>query len=217
MKSGQILTFSDGLPKLKQFPKPAKVLVTVLILTMATAMIGALGQIVIHDIIPIFFSDTPIAGHPGGTMSTPAHSSQANHSEHGSLGRGDLLSDDTVDTKPAASKQFFQTEQFVWALKWTHIHLFGMNMIFIFMGAIVLFLDLSTRIRTWLIFMPFAGVVLDIASLWLKIYVSPVFFWLHIPGGALFGAIFVFVSLRALSEMWRENGSLGHALSYNNR
>jgi len=78
-----------------------------------------------------------------------------------------------------------------------------MNMIFIFMGAVALFLDLSTRIRTWLIILPFAGVVLDIASVWLKIYVSPAFFWLHIPGGGLFGAIFAFVSFRALSEMWR--------------
>jgi len=203
MKPGQISTFSDGWPKLKQFPKPAKVLVTVVILTMATAMIGALGQIAIHDIMPTFFSDTPIAGHPGSTMSTPARSSQANHSEHGSVGRGDLLAADTVGTDTPASKRFFQTEQFVWALKWTHIHLFGMNMIFIFIGAVALFLDLSSRIRTWLIILPFAGVVLDIASVWLKIYVSPAFFWLHIPVGGLFGAIFLFVSFRALSEMWR--------------
>jgi hypothetical protein len=51
-----------------------------------------------------------------------------------------------------------------------------MNMIFIFMGAVALFLDLSSRIRTWIIILPFAGVVLDIASVWLKIYVSPAFF-----------------------------------------
>ena len=95
------------------------------------------------------------------------------------------------------------SEQFVWLLKWTHIHLFGMNMIFIFTGAITLFLDLGLRTRTWLVALPFAGVFIDIAAMWLKIYVSAVFFWLHIPGGALFGAIFVYVSLRALWEMWR--------------
>jgi hypothetical protein len=203
MKPGNISDFSGRWPKLNQLPLPAKALVTAIVLTMAAAMTGALGQIAIHDIMPTFFSDTPIAGHPGSTMSTHAHSSQANHSEHGSVGHGDLLMEDTVGKDTAASQQFFQTEQFVWTLKWTHIHLFGMSMIFIFMGAVTLLLDLSTRIRTWLIILPFAGVVVDIASLWLKIYVSPAFFWLHIPGGGLFGAIFAFVSLRALSEMWR--------------
>ncbi len=33
-------------------------------------------------------------------------------------------------------------EQFIWTLKWSYIHLFGINLIFIFMGAIAVFLDL---------------------------------------------------------------------------
>lgn len=41
-------------------------------------------------------------------------------------------------------------------------------MIFIFMGAITLFLNLSARIRTWLIVLPFMGVIIDIATMWLK-------------------------------------------------
>jgi hypothetical protein len=44
--------------------------------------------------------------------------------------------------------------------------------------------------------------MIDIASMWLKGFISHHFFWLHIPGGVLFGAIFGFVSLRALGEMW---------------
>ena len=43
-------------PTLRQFPLPAKVLVTATMLTMAVGMLGALGQIVIHDIIPKFAS-----------------------------------------------------------------------------------------------------------------------------------------------------------------
>ena len=38
--------------------------------------------------------------------------------------------------------------------------------------------------------------------MWLKAYVSPAFFWLHVPGGGLFAAVFGYVSLRALREMW---------------
>lgn len=78
-----------------------------------------------------------------------------------------------------------------------------MSTIFIFLGAITLFLDLSLKARTWLIVLPFLGVLIDISGVWLKGYISPVFFWLHIPGGGLFGTIFLILSLRALWEMWR--------------
>ena len=100
-------------------------------------------------------------------------------------------------------------DQFIWTLRWTHIHLFGMSMIFILLGAVSVFLDLSSRTKGWLIALPFAGVVVDIAAMWLKAFVSPVFFWLHIPGGGLFAGIFVFVFFRAMGEMWgaRDNRS----------
>ena len=70
------------------------------------------------------------------------------------------------------------------------------------MGAITLFLDLGIRVRSWLIILPFVGVFIDILAMWLKIYISPVFFWLHIPGGGLFGVVFGIVTFRALLEMW---------------
>jgi hypothetical protein len=38
--------------------------------------------------------------------------------------------------------------------------------------------------------------------MWLKGYVSEYFFWLHLPGGGLFTAIFIYVFFRALTEMW---------------
>ena len=80
--------------------------------------------------------------------------------------------------------------------------MFGMSMIFIFMGAVAIFLDVSSAGRTWLVVLPFAGVLIDIAAMWLKAYLTPLFFWLHIPGGGLFGLVFMIVSLRALREMW---------------
>ena len=49
-------------PTLAQLPMPAKALVSIVILTMAIAMAGALGQIIVHDIIPTFFSGQP-SGH----------------------------------------------------------------------------------------------------------------------------------------------------------
>ena len=77
-----------------------------------------------------------------------------------------------------------------------------MSGIFILMGAVVVFLDIGTAVRAWLIALPFLGIWIDIASMWLKGFISPAFFWLHIPGGGLFGAIFVYVLIRGLYEMW---------------
>lgn len=185
---------------LTTMPTPAKALASCVIVTLAIAMFGALGQIVVHDIIPTFFSqEAPgeathdAGGHRQG-MGEPANPPSSGE-------RGDLFSDLTVKKEPAA-ESFYKGEQFVWLLKWTHIHLFGMSMIFIFLGVITFMLDVGSRFRTWLIVLPFMGVLIDILAMWLKGFVSPVFFWLHIPGGGAFGLVFVYVSIRALWEMW---------------
>lgn len=36
----------------------------------------------------------------------------------------------------------------------------------------------------------------------LKLFVDPVFFWLHIPGGALFGTVFAANAVLMLLQMW---------------
>lgn len=196
MNSTEVVRNGDGWPKLAHFPLPAKALVTMVILTMAIAMLGALGQIIVHDIIPTFFAAEETADYSvSGTESTSVPKAGESIAE-----RGDLFS--SAPLEETEDQPFYQKEQFVWTLKWTHIHLFGMSMIFIFVGAITLLLDLTAERRTWLIVLPFAGVLVDIAGVWLKGYISPAFFWLHIPGGVLFGTIFLFVSLRALWEMW---------------
>ncbi len=181
-------------------PTSAKALATCIIAVLSIGMLGALGQIVVHDIIPTFFSqagndDTasqPSDRHAGMDHSAPATSGPD---------RGDLFADlSTVEKKTV--KPFYQQEQFVWTLKWTHIHLFGMSMIFIFVGAITIWLDVGSALRTWLVVLPFIGVLVDILAMWLKAFVSPAFFWLHVPGGGLFAGIFAYVSLRAIWEMW---------------
>lgn len=186
-------------PTLAQLPAPAKALVSVVILTMAIAIVGALGQIIVHDIIPTFFS-----GQQSGDRDYSETSEQRTSKESDSAAsdRGDLFADESVQAETPEKQPLYQTEQFVWTLKWTHIHLFGMNMIFIFMGAITIFLNISVRARTWLVIIPFVGVLIDIAAMWLKGYFSPAFFWLHIPGGGLFAIAFIIVSARAFWEMF---------------
>jgi len=189
-------------PTLAQFPVPAKALISSIILTMMLAMLGALGQIVIHDIIPTFFVESETTDHAGMSMEGMSDS-ESDADQTSSSGRGDLFADEApVPEETARSLAFYKSEQFVWTLKWTHIHIFGMNMIFIFMGGIAVFLNVRIRWKTLLVVLPFAGILIDISTMWLKGYVSSAFFWLHIPGGGLFGIPFFYVSVRALREMW---------------
>jgi len=179
-------------PTLKQFPLPAKVLVTAVILTLAVGMLGALAQIIIHDIIPTFISsDDPNPKTPELPQAAPKDED-----------RGDLFASLPESSPKKLQEPFYRNEQFIWTLKWTHIHLFGMSTIFILMGVVVVFLDMEAGVRAWLIALPFLGIWIDIASMWLKGFISPAFFWLHIPGGGLFGAIFIFVFFRGIYEMW---------------
>lgn len=46
-------------------------------------------------------------------------------------------------------------------------------------------------------FLPFVGILIDIAAVWLKGYISPAFFWFHIPGGGLFGLELSFYYFRS--------------------
>ncbi|MBW2605112.1 MAG: hypothetical protein JRE28_12490 [Deltaproteobacteria bacterium] len=123
------------------------------------------------------------------------HGTLENHTDL----RGDLFSDFPVDNK---GSPFYQTEEFIFALKFTHIHIFGMSAIFILMGILVIFLDLSQKTRSWLVVLPFIGIIIDPASVYLKLFGDPVFFRRHIPGGALFDIVFPVDGVLILWQMW---------------
>lgn len=175
------------MPRLRDWPLSGKVWVTMIVVMMSLGLIVALGQIVVHDIIPTFQSS-------GKNLSIDHGESEAQ-----TVLRGDLFSDAPAEKKVTP---FYQTDKFIFALKFTHIHVFGMSAIFILMGILVLFLDVSQKIRIWLIVLPFIGVIIDLTSVWLKLFVDPVFFWLHIPGGALFGTVFIVDAVLILWQMW---------------
>ena len=196
------LSRSEWGPRLRDWPLTGKVLVTAIIVMMSIGLCFAVGQIIVHDIIPNFSADSK--------QMVSDHSDMEKKSDmRGDLFKdapGDLFADDSVEEKAVP---FYQTDEFIFALKFTHIHIFGMSAIFILMGMIVLFLDLSTKARVWLIVLPFVGVIIDLASIWLKLFVHPAFFWLHIPGGALFGVVFAIDAVLMLQQMWT-NPSAGN-------
>lgn len=172
---------------LRAWPLTGKVLVTMIIVMMSIGLTVALGQIMVHDIIPTFWAERQSIMTDHTEMKTDSDV------------RGDLFADVPVEKKVTP---FYGTEKFIFALKFTHIHIFGMSAIFILMGILVLFLDVSQRIRIWMIVLPFIGVIIDLASVWLKLFVDPIFFWLHIPGGVLFGTVFVLDAVLILWQMW---------------
>ena len=174
-------------PHLCNWPAVGKVLITMIILMMTLGLVGAVGQIIIHDIIPTF--------QDSGKHLSMNHDESETRSDM----RGDLFSDTPAEKKVAP---FYQTDEFIFALKFTHIHIFGMSAIFILMGILVLFLDVSQKFRIWLIVLPFIGIIIDLASVWLKLFVDPVFFWMHIPGGVLFGVVFAVDTILILWQMW---------------
>lgn len=174
-------------PLLHVWPSTGKVLVTMIIIMMSLGLIGAVCQVIVHDIIPTF--------QDGGKDRMMHYVEAEAHLDM----RGDLFSDTPVEKKVTP---FYQTDAFLFALKFTHIHIFGMSSIFILMGFLVIFLDLSQKARIWLVLLPFIGIIIDLASVWLKLFVDPVFFWLHIPGGALFGVVFAVDATLMLHQMW---------------
>jgi hypothetical protein len=183
-------------------PTPAKALATCIIVSLGIGMIGALGQIIVHDIIPTFKASPT---HAGDTVSDAHNTATKDQviAKRSSVERGDLFAELATSGKKVR-QPFYEREQFVWVLKWSHIHLFGMSMIFILLGFVTIWLDSSLKLRIWLVVLPFIGILVDILAMWLKAFVSPVFFWMHMPGGGLFTIVFGYVSLRAIWEMWIE-------------
>lgn len=199
MESGTIGRHKTPRLTLTNMPAPAKALATCTIIALSVGMLGALGQIIVHDIIPTFYSQSAASEKTGHAGKHNESATQVRPSSEGD--RGDLFADLAIVNKEIR-EPIYQGEQFVWTLKWTHIHIFGMSMIFIFLGAITILLNTGYKFRTWLVVLPFIGVLIDILAMWLKAFVSPAFFWLHVPGGGLFVLVFAYVSMRALREMW---------------
>jgi len=84
----------------------------------------------------------------------------------------------------------------------SHIHLFGIAFIFMFVGFIFSFaVGFSKWVKVVLIFTPFAFLVLDIASWWLT-KMNPAFAWLTIIGGAAYTLASTIMILTSLWQMW---------------
>jgi hypothetical protein len=84
----------------------------------------------------------------------------------------------------------------------SHIHLFGISFIFMFVGSIFSFsTTASSKYKSIAIGMPYLFLIVDILSWWLT-KLSPMFASLVMVAGAGMGASFAFMWIVSLKEMW---------------
>ncbi len=93
----------------------------------------------------------------------------------------------------------------------SHIHLFGISFIFMFVGLIFSFAETSTiKYKCIAIGMPYTFLVVDILSWWLT-KLHPVFAWLVILAGGGMAIAFAFMWTVSILEMWLFNKAFVNA------
>jgi hypothetical protein len=84
----------------------------------------------------------------------------------------------------------------------SHIHLFGISFIFMFVGLIFSFAETtSAKYKCIAIGMPYVFLIADILSWWLT-KIHPMFAWLVILAGMGMGVSFIFMWVISILEMW---------------
>lgn len=84
----------------------------------------------------------------------------------------------------------------------SHIHLFGISFIFMFVGLIFSFAETTpTKYKCLAIGMPYAFLIADILSWWLTKF-HPMFAWLVIIAGMGMAVSFIYMWVIAILEMW---------------
>jgi len=86
--------------------------------------------------------------------------------------------------------------------KVSHIHLFGISMIFALTGAIFSLSVTPAWFRVTVLVIPYLAIIMDIGSWWATKYYDPVFAYIVLIGGALMGLAMACQILVSLWDMW---------------
>jgi hypothetical protein len=84
----------------------------------------------------------------------------------------------------------------------SHIHLFGVSIIFLLTGMIFGLSETPVWLRVSLVILPYVTIIMDIGSWWATKYLDPTFAYIVIAGGALMGLALASQILISLWEMW---------------
>jgi hypothetical protein len=89
----------------------------------------------------------------------------------------------------------------------SHVHLFGIGIIFLLTGAIFAMSGVSKKLRLVIIILPYVTIWADIAAWWITKY-QPVFAYVVLIGGGFMGLALALQILISLWEMWFKNVNL---------
>ncbi len=86
----------------------------------------------------------------------------------------------------------------------SHVHLLGVSIIFLLTGAIFALAELPTGLKLALLCIPYVSILMDIGSWWGTKFLSPVFAYIVIAGGALMGLALAAQIFISLWQMWSD-------------
>jgi hypothetical protein len=86
--------------------------------------------------------------------------------------------------------------------KVSHIHLFGISMMFVLTGAIFSLSVTPIWFRVTILVIPYLAIIMDIGSWWATKYYDPVFAYIVLIGGAFMGLAMACQILVSLWDMW---------------
>jgi len=84
----------------------------------------------------------------------------------------------------------------------SHIHLFGISMMFVLTGAIFSLSATPIWFRVTVVVIPYLAIIMDIGSWWATKYYDPVFAFIVLIGGAFMGLAMACQILVSLWDMW---------------
>jgi hypothetical protein len=84
----------------------------------------------------------------------------------------------------------------------SHIHLFGISIIFLLTGAIFSLSETPLSFRVVIVVVPYLAILMDIGSWWATKYFDPVFAYVVLVGGAFMGLAMACQILVSLWDMW---------------
>jgi len=84
----------------------------------------------------------------------------------------------------------------------SHIHLFGISMMFLLTGAIFSLSVTPVWFRVVVLVVPYLAIIMDIGSWWATKYYDPVFAYIVLIGGAFMGLAMACQILVSLWDMW---------------
>jgi hypothetical protein len=84
----------------------------------------------------------------------------------------------------------------------SHIHLFGISILFLLTGAIFALSETPNWFRIGVVVAPYVAIVMDIGSWWATKYYDPAFAYVVLVGGAFMGVAMACQILVSLWDMW---------------